>query len=58
MPADLKDEWTYLRRAVRRECPVDPLSSLETNLVAVEILDEARRQIRAARIDRPAAASK
>lgn len=47
MPADLKDEWTYLRRVIRGECAVDPLSSLEMNLIAVEILDEARRQIRA-----------
>jgi predicted dehydrogenase len=52
MTADLKDEWTYLRRVVRGECPVDPLSSLETNLIAVEILDEARRQIRAAQTPR------
>lgn len=49
MPPDLKDEWTYLRRVVRGECAVDTLSSLETNLIAVEILDEARRQIRSAR---------
>lgn len=51
MAPDLKDEWTYLRRVVRGECPVDALSSLETNLIAVEILDEARRQIQAAKAD-------
>lgn len=44
-PADLENEWTYLRRVVRGECAVDPLSSLEYNVVVAEILDEARRQI-------------
>lgn len=42
---DLENEWTYLRKVVRGECAVDPLSSLELNLIAVEILDEARRQV-------------
>ncbi len=42
MPASLKDEWTYLRRVVRRECDVDPLSSLEYNVVVAEILEAAR----------------
>ncbi|MCG3122589.1 MAG: hypothetical protein GIKADHBN_00981 [Phycisphaerales bacterium] len=44
-PAELENEWTYLRKVVRGECPVDPLSSLEVNVVVAEILDEARRQI-------------
>lgn len=44
-PADLEDEWTYLRKVVRGECEVDPLSSLETNLIAVEILDAARTAV-------------
>ncbi|MCP9874714.1 Gfo/Idh/MocA family protein [Synechococcus sp. Cruz CV-v-12] len=41
-PADLDNEWTYLRQVVRGNCPIDPLSSLELNLIAVEILDAAR----------------
>lgn len=44
-PADLDNEWTYLRRVVRGECEVDPLSSLEYNVIVAEILDEARGQI-------------
>lgn len=46
-PGDFENEWVYLRKVLRGECPVDPLSSLEMNLVAVEILDEARRQVAA-----------
>lgn len=42
-PASLKDEWTYLRQVVRGECEVDPLSSLEYNVIVAEILDAARR---------------
>ena len=42
-PGHLKDEWTYLRKVVRGECEVDPLSSLEYNVIVAEILDEARR---------------
>jgi len=42
-PAHLEDEWTYLRRVARGECGVDPLSGLELNLIAVDILDRARR---------------
>ncbi|MEO0649251.1 MAG: Gfo/Idh/MocA family oxidoreductase [Planctomycetota bacterium] len=45
LPPKLADEWTYLRHLVRGECAVDPLSSLELNLIAVEILDAAREQI-------------
>lgn len=45
LPASLQDEWTYLREVVRGRCAVDPLSSLELNLVAVEILDAARRSV-------------
>ncbi len=45
-PADLENEWTYLRQVVRGKCAVDPLSSLELNLVAVEILDAARQSVR------------
>ena len=41
-PADIENEWTYLRQVVRGQCAVDPLSSLELNLIAVEILDAAR----------------
>jgi hypothetical protein len=46
MPApkekDLENEWTYLRQVIRGECPVDALSGLELNLIAVDILDQAR----------------
>jgi predicted dehydrogenase len=45
-PEHLRDEWVYLRRVVRGQCAVDPLSDLETNLIAVEILDAAREQVR------------
>lgn len=45
-PEHLKDEWTYLREVVRNRCAVDPLSGLELNLIAVEILDRARAQVR------------
>lgn len=48
-PAHLADEWTYLREVVRNRCEVDPLSGLELNLIAVEILDRARAEVRAAR---------
>jgi predicted dehydrogenase len=41
-PAHLADEWTYLRHVVRGEKPVDPLSSLELNVIVAEILDQAR----------------
>ena len=41
--AHLENEWTYLRKVVRGECAVDPLSSLEFNVIVAEILDEARR---------------
>jgi len=44
-PVEIENEWTYLRKVVRGECNVDPLSSIELNVIAVEILDEARRQI-------------
>lgn len=43
---DLENEWVYLRKAVRGECEVDPLSSLEMNTIAVEILDAARQQVK------------
>jgi predicted dehydrogenase len=48
-PADLENEWTYLRKVVRGECAVDPLSSLELNVIAVDILDGARRAVAADR---------
>lgn len=40
-PAHLNDEWTYLRALVRGECGLDPLSSIENNLIVAEILDAA-----------------
>lgn len=47
MPANLKDEWTYLREVVRGRCDVDPLSSLEINVIVAEVLGQARQQVRA-----------
>ncbi len=41
-PEAIENEWTYLRKVIRGECPVDPLSSLELNVITVEILDAAR----------------
>lgn len=41
--AEIENEWTYLRHVVRGECPIDPLSSLEMNVIVAEILDAARR---------------
>jgi len=46
-PTDLENEWTYLRQVVRGQCAVDQLSSLELNLIAVEIVEAARRAARA-----------
>ena len=40
-PDHLRDEWTYLRMLVHGKCQVDPLSSLENNLIVAEILDAA-----------------
>jgi len=37
-----RNEWTYFRKVVRGECEVDPLSSLENNLIVCLILDAAR----------------
>lgn len=42
-PEPLENEWIYLRHVIRNECPIDPLSSLELNLTAVQILDAARK---------------
>lgn len=47
--AGMENEWTYLRRVVRGECAVDPLSSLELNLIVAEILDAARESARTGR---------
>lgn len=41
-PDWLKDEWIYLRSVTRGECDVDPLSSIEFNVIAAEILEAAR----------------
>ncbi|MDX9910515.1 MAG: Gfo/Idh/MocA family oxidoreductase [Phycisphaerales bacterium] len=41
-PDYLRDEWVYLRHVTRGEREVDPLSSLEFNVIVAEILDEAR----------------
>ena len=37
------NEWSYLKAVVRGECEVDPLSSLENNVIVVRVLDAARR---------------
>lgn len=42
-PDSLKDEWTYLRLVIRGQCEVDPLASLDFNVIVAEILDAARR---------------
>lgn len=44
-PMGFENEWVYLREVVRGECPVDPLSGMELNMIAVEILDAARVQV-------------
>lgn len=41
-PQHLKDEWTYLRHVIRNQCEIDPLSSLEMNVIVAEILGRAR----------------
>lgn len=43
------NEWTYLRAVVRDNAPIDPLSSLENNLIVVRILDAARRSVQSGR---------
>lgn len=48
-PPHLEDQWTYLRKVVRGECQVDPLSSLELNLIVVDVLHQARQSAAAAR---------
>jgi hypothetical protein len=42
-PPPFGDQWTYLRKVVRGECEVDPLSSIELNVIVADILDRARR---------------
>jgi predicted dehydrogenase len=37
----LRNEWSYLRALVRGECKVDPLSSIENNVIVAQILDAA-----------------
>jgi predicted dehydrogenase len=44
-PTEIENEWVYLRKVVRGECAVDDLSSLENNVIVVEILDAARAQV-------------
>jgi predicted dehydrogenase len=48
-PRHLGDEWTYLRSIVRGECEVDPLSSIENNLIVAAILDAAIESVRTGR---------
>jgi len=49
-PTGFENEWVYLRKVVRGECPVDPLSGLQINAVVVEILDAARSQVGKSRL--------
>ncbi|GJM19233.1 MAG: oxidoreductase [Phycisphaeraceae bacterium] len=44
--APMDNEWSYLRALVQGRCGVDPLSSLENNLLVVEILAAARESAR------------
>lgn len=44
-PQPFGDEWAYLHALVRGDADIDPLSSLENNLVVVRILDAARRSV-------------
>ncbi|MGJ8636748.1 MAG: Gfo/Idh/MocA family protein [Phycisphaerales bacterium] len=37
-----RNEWTYLRKVIRDECEIDPLSSIDNNLIVCVILDAAR----------------
>ena len=52
-PQPLGDEWSYLHALVRGDVGVDPLSSLENNLVVVRILDAARRSAESGRAVTP-----
>lgn len=49
-PNELRSEWTYLRQVVRGECDIDPLSSLENNLIVCVILDAARESALTGRV--------
>lgn len=51
-PKHLENEWTYLRMVVRGECEIDPLSSIETNLIVAQILDAARDSAASGRVVR------
>ncbi len=44
-----RNEWTYLRKVIRGECAIDPLSSIENNLIVCLILDAARESARTGR---------
>lgn len=45
IPAPYDDQITYLRAVVLDGAKVEPLSSVETNVTVVEILDAARRSV-------------
>jgi predicted dehydrogenase len=42
-PEELRNEWTYFRKVIRDECEIDPLSSIDNNLIVCLILDAARK---------------
>jgi predicted dehydrogenase len=55
IPAPYDDQITYLRAVVLDGAKVEPLSSIETNVTVVEILDAARRSVEEGKtIDLPA----
>jgi predicted dehydrogenase len=49
IPAPYDDSMTYLRAVVLDGAKVEPLSSLETNVIVTEILDAARRSAKEGR---------
>lgn len=42
-PEELRNEWAYFRKVIRGECEIDPLSSIDNNLIVCLILDAARK---------------
>jgi predicted dehydrogenase len=55
IPAPYDDSMTYLRAVILDGASVEPLSSLETNVIVTEILDAARRSAKEGRTVRLAA---
>ena len=55
IPAPYDDSMTYLRAVILDGASVEPLSSLETNVIVTEILDAARTSAKEGRMVRLAA---